>query len=335
MTDELTRPVDLFIEMLAVERGLAANTLEAYSRDLNRLAEFLSGRGIRVWGDAARSDLRAYIADLRVCRLSERSVVRLLGTMRRFYRFLLKEEMVSRDPVPEFSARGAAGRLPGTLGSADMRALLDQPDDAKPLGARDRAMLELLYGSGLRVSELVSLKLQQINLEANYLTVRGKGAKVRLVPFGRWARDRLQRYLVEVRPRFMTHGYSDYVFPHAFGQTDHAPGVLEAAPRIRPPGRVAASGHTPYAAPFVRDRSVGGRRRPACGAVDAGPFGHRHDSDLHACEPKPHQESSSAVPSTGGAGPQGVGTARRPRIVIPAERKARNDASPGSRVVFS
>ena len=212
MTDELTRPVDLFIEMLAVERGLAANTLEAYSRDLNRLAEFLSGRGIRVWGDAARSDLRAYIADLRVCRLSERSVVRLLGTMRRFYRFLLKEEMVSRDPVPEFSARGAAGRLPGTLGSADMRALLDQPDDAKPLGARDRAMLELLYGSGLRVSELVSLKLQQINLEANYLTVRGKGAKVRLVPFGRWARDRLQRYLVEVRPRFMTHGYSDYVF---------------------------------------------------------------------------------------------------------------------------
>lgn len=212
MADGLTQPVDRFIETLAVERGLAANTLEAYSRDLNRLAEFLAGRGVHTWGDAARSDLRAYVADLREHRLSERSVVRLLGSMRRFYRFLLKEELVQSDPVPEFSARAASGRLPETLGSADMRALLDQPDDAKPLGARDRAMLELLYGSGLRVSELVSLKLQQVNLEANCLTVRGKGAKVRLVPFGRWARDRLQRYLTEVRPRFLTRGRSDYLF---------------------------------------------------------------------------------------------------------------------------
>ena len=212
MTDELTRPVDRFIEVLAVERGLASNTLEAYSRDLNRLAEFLAERGIHAWGDATQSDLRAYIADLRGRSLSERSVVRLLGSMRRFYRFLLKEETAASDPVPDFSARGAAGRLPETLGAADMRTLLDQPDEAKPRGARDRAMLELLYGSGLRVSELVSLTLQQINLEGNYLTVRGKGAKVRLVPFGRWARDCLQRYLREVRPHFLTRGHSDYVF---------------------------------------------------------------------------------------------------------------------------
>ncbi len=212
MTDELTRPVDMFLEVSAVERGLAVNTLEAYSRDLNRLAEFLSRRDVHAWGDATKSDLRAYIADLRRHRLSERSVVRLLGSMRRFYRFLLKEEMVSSDPLPDFSARGAAGRLPETLGTADMRTLLEQPDEAKPLGARDRAMLELLYGSGLRVSELVSLTLQQVNLEGNYLTVKGKGAKVRLVPFGGWARDRLQRYLKEVRPRFLTRGYSDYVF---------------------------------------------------------------------------------------------------------------------------
>ncbi len=212
MTDEMTRPVDLFLETLVVERGLRANTLEAYSRDLNRLAEFLSAREVRAWGEAAASDLRAYISHLRAQRLSERSVVRLLGSMRRFYRFLLKEEMIASDPVPEFSVRGTTGRLPETLGSEEMRVLLDQPDEAKPLGARDRAMLELLYGSGLRVSELVSLKLQQVDLEGNYLTVRGKGAKVRLVPFGRWARDRLQRYLREVRPRFLTRGYSDHVF---------------------------------------------------------------------------------------------------------------------------
>ncbi len=212
MTDELTRPVDLFIEMLAVERGLRANTLEAYSRDLNRLAEFLSARGVRSWGDAAASDLRAYIAALRRQHLSERSVVRLLGSMRRFYRFLLKEEMIASDPVPEFSSRGAAGRLPETLGGTDMRILLDQPDEAKPLGARDRAMLELLYGSGLRVSELVSLTLQQVSMEGNYLTIKGKGAKVRQVPFGRFAYECLQRYLRDVRPFFLRGGYSDYVF---------------------------------------------------------------------------------------------------------------------------
>ncbi len=212
MTDELTRSVDRFIEMSAVERGLAGNTLEAYSRDLNRLADFLSRRGIRAWGDATKSDLHAYIADLGGCGLSERSVARLLGSMRRFYRFLLKEDVVSSDPVPDFSARGAAGRLPETLGAADIRALLAQPDEAKPLGARDGAMLELLYGSGLRVSELVTLTLPQINLEGNYLSVRGKGAKVRLVPFGRWARDRLDRYLRDVRPRFLKRAYSDYVF---------------------------------------------------------------------------------------------------------------------------
>ena len=212
MTDELARQVDRFLEMAAVERGLAANTLEAYSRDLNRLAEFLFQRGVEAWGDATKSHLRAYIADVSGRRLSERSVVRLLGSMRRFFRFLLKEEVVSADPVPEFSSRGSTGRLPETLGTADMRALLEQPDDAKPLGARDRAMLELLYGSGLRVSELVSLRLQQVNLEGNYLTVKGKGAKVRLVPFGQWARDRLQRYLREVRAGFLRRGYSDYVF---------------------------------------------------------------------------------------------------------------------------
>lgn len=212
MVDELARDIDRFLGMAEVERGLAANTLEAYSRDLNRLAAFLFQRGVGGWRNATQSHLRAYIADLRSHQLSERSVVRLLGSMRRFFRFLLKEGVLFVDPVPEFSSRGGSGRLPATLGVADIRTLLEQPDEAKPLGARDRAMLELLYGSGLRVSELISLTLPQVDLEANYLTIRGKGAKVRLVPFGSWARDRVDRYLRETRPRFLVRGYSDYVF---------------------------------------------------------------------------------------------------------------------------
>lgn len=212
MTDELTRHVDQYLEMAAVERGLSANTLEAYSRDLNRLADFLARRGVSDWDGATRWELRAYIAEVRGSGLSELSVTRLLGSMRRFFRFLLKEEVITADPVPDFSSRGGAGRLPGTLGTEDMRALLEQPDEAKPLGARDRAMLELLYGSGLRVSELVSLTLQQVNLDGSYVTVKGKGAKVRLVPFGRHARECLQRYLRDVRPHFLRGRYSDYAF---------------------------------------------------------------------------------------------------------------------------
>ena len=212
MTDELTRHVDQYLEMAAVERGLSANTLEAYSRDLNRLADFLARRGVSDWDGATRWELRAYIAEVRGSGLSELSVTRLLGSMRRFFRFLLKEEVITADPVPDFSSRGGAGRLPGTLGTEDMRALLEQPDEAKPLGARDRAMLELLYGSGLRVSELVSLTLQQVNLDGSYVTVKGKGAKVRLVPFGRHARECLQRYLRDVRPHFLRGRYSNYAF---------------------------------------------------------------------------------------------------------------------------
>lgn len=212
MTDELTRHVDQYLEMAAVERGLSANTLEAYSRDLNRLADFLAKRGVVDWAGVTRWHLRAYIAEVRDAGLSELSVTRLLGSMRRFFRFLLKEEVITADPVPEFSSRGAAGRLPGTLGAEEMRALMEQPDEAKPLGARDRAMLELLYGSGLRVSELVALTLQQVDLDGGYLTVKGKGAKVRLVPFGRYARESLQRYLRDVRPYFLRGRYSDYVF---------------------------------------------------------------------------------------------------------------------------
>ncbi len=212
MADELTRHVDQYLEMAAVERGLSANTLEAYSRDLNRLADFLAKRDVADWGGATAWDLRAYIAEVRGSGLSELSVARLLGSMRRFFRFLMKEEVITADPVPDFSSRGGGGRLPGTLGAEDMRALLEQPDEAKPLGARDRAMLELLYGSGLRVSELVSLALPQVNLDGSYLTVKGKGAKVRLVPFGRFARECLQRYLRDVRPYFLRGRYSDYVF---------------------------------------------------------------------------------------------------------------------------
>ena len=204
-----------------------------------------------------------------------------------------------------------------------MRALLDQPDDTKPLGARDRAMLELLYGSGLRVSELVSLTLQQVDLEGNYLTVRGKGSKVRLVPFGRWARDRLQRYLSEVRPRFMTRGYSDYVFLSRLGKPITRQGFWKL---LRGYALRAGLQHrvTPHTLrhSFATHLLEGGADLRAVQSM----LGHSDIStnpDLHARQPKPHQEGPPAVPPPGGS--------RRQELrndTIPGNRDSRADGHP-------
>jgi len=210
--DTFTLHVDAFLNMVAVEKGLSANTLEAYSRDLSRLAEFMAGRGLRHWPEVKGIDLRAYMAQLEGSGCSERSRARYLVTLRQFYRFLLQEETLTEDPLPQFLLPRRSGRLPETLNTEDVRMLLSQPDSSTMLGARDRAMLEVLYGTGLRVSELVSLTLQQVDLEANYLTVKGKGAKVRAVPFGRYARDSLTHYLSQVRPRLVRGRSSPYLF---------------------------------------------------------------------------------------------------------------------------
>jgi integrase/recombinase XerD len=203
--------------MICVEKGLAKNTVEAYSRDLRRLAEFLIGNGMVSWKDVDSTQLRSYLAALRGAGLSPRSVARHRVTLRRLYRFLEIEGLVSESPVPKLLAVAQARKLPQTLSGDDVRKLLSQPDSAAMLGRRDQAMLELLYASGLRVSELITLKTQQINFQGNYLIVKGKGAKVRAVPFGQWARDKLSSYLNEVRPRLLKGKSSSYLFLNRSG----------------------------------------------------------------------------------------------------------------------
>jgi integrase/recombinase XerD len=212
MTDTFGTHVDAFLNMIAVEKGLSANTLEAYGRDLARLVEFMEERGLDHWQDVRSTDLRAYAVALQESGCSERSLARYLVTVRQFYRFLLKEEVVSEDPLPQFILPPRSGRLPDTLNADDVRTLLSQPDPSTLLGARDRTMLEVLYATGVRVSELVSLELQQVDMEGNYVRVKGKGAKVRVVPFGRWARESLEYYLSQVRPRLIRGRLSPFLF---------------------------------------------------------------------------------------------------------------------------
>jgi integrase/recombinase XerD len=217
MKESLSPYIDSFLTMIAVEKGLASNTVEAYSRDLVQLSNFLAAQGVASWKDTESLHLRAYFSLMRRKGLSARSIARNAVTIRRFYRFLETEGVVGDNPVPSFHLPAGARKLPHTLSADDVGKLLAQPDP-QPLGVRDQAMLELLYATGLRVSELIALQMQQINFDGNFLTVKGKGSKVRAVPFGKWARQKLLTYIGEARRRLLKGKSSVFVFINRSGQ---------------------------------------------------------------------------------------------------------------------
>jgi integrase/recombinase XerD len=212
MKDQLSSNIDTFLAMIVVEKGLARNTVEAYSRDLARLSTFLLDQGVTSWSAVRPIHVRAYVSWLTAAGLNARTIARHIVTLRRFYRFLETEGRVSENPVPQLYFSKAGRKLPQSLSVEELRRLLNQPDPSEALGRRDQAMLEILYGAGLRVSELVSLRLQQVDLGGNYLTVKGKGSKVRAVPFGRWAREKLLGYIRETRPLLARGRAGPYLF---------------------------------------------------------------------------------------------------------------------------
>lgn len=212
MKDSLSLHLDSFLNMLTVEKGLAQNTLEAYSRDLNQLVYFLKSRGVHSWREVDAVRLRHYLSWLRGRGLGARSIARNIVAVRQLHRFLEKEEVITKNPVPSFFLQRASRKLPHTLGREEVQSLLNQPDPSALLGLRDRAMIELLYATGVRVSEIISLQTHQLNLEGDYLTVKGKGAKVRVVPFGKWAKEILMRYLKEARPKLARGRASAFLF---------------------------------------------------------------------------------------------------------------------------
>ena len=218
MKESLSPYIDAFLSMAAVEKGLAQNTVEAYSRDLSRLSEFLISKGVRSWGEVESIHLRSYLSFLRGKGLSSSTVARHVVTLRRLYRFLETEALVRESPLPSVYLTPGPRKLPHALSSDDVRKLLSQPDRSRPLGTRDQAMLELLYATGLRVSELLSLQTQQIDLQGDYLTVKGKGSKMRAVPFGKWAREKLLAYMQAVRSRLLKGKSSPFVFTTRSGK---------------------------------------------------------------------------------------------------------------------
>lgn len=202
--------IDQFLDRLWLEAGLSENTLAAYRRDLARFAAWL-GEGHSLAG-VTREQVLGFLASQVRGGARPRTTARQLSTLRRFYRFLLDIEAISEDPTREVEAPRLDARLPQALSEAEVEALLAAPDPAQSVGLRDRALLELVYATGLRVSELVGLPLDRVRRDAGYLLVEGKGGKQRLVPLGEEALDWLERYLAYARPLLLGGRPSDRVF---------------------------------------------------------------------------------------------------------------------------
>lgn len=194
--------IDRFLDAFWSERGVSRNTLSSYERDLRLLCHWLNERDIEL-GLASRGDLLEYLA-IRVREGAKAATTaRLLSSLRRFYRWLVRENLRKDDPTAQIEAPKQGRKLPGTLSEDEVDALLRAPDIGNPLGLRDRAMLELLYATGLRVSELVGIRLGELSLANGVIRITGKGGKERLVPMGEEALDWIQDYLREARPALM------------------------------------------------------------------------------------------------------------------------------------
>jgi integrase/recombinase XerD len=214
------RSLGRFLEALEVERGLSRNTAAAYGSDLRRLAGDLERRGSNLLA-ADRHQIARHFRDLRQRGLATRSIGRALSSARGYYAFLVANDDRSDDPTASLEAPKVARALPSVLSEAQVDALLAAADTAEPRGWRDRTMIELLYATGLRVSELVGLRLGQLHLDGGFLVAFGKGSKERVVPIGERAEVWLRDYLATVRPRLVLPGGSsrhDRVFVNARGR---------------------------------------------------------------------------------------------------------------------
>jgi integrase/recombinase XerD len=207
--DPIETCVGRYLDHLAVERGLSAHTLDAYRRDLGRYVAFLRSRSMIDPSDIDDGLVRSFVASVSASTHgpNERpyratSVARTLSSIRSFHRFLVREGVTDRDPARGVSQPKLPRALPHPLTVDEIARLLDAPDGATPAGQRDRAILELLYGSGLRVSELTGLDVDDLDLDAGTVRVLGKGGKEREVPVGRYGRDAVETYLVRARPAF-------------------------------------------------------------------------------------------------------------------------------------
>ncbi|WP_408002930.1 site-specific tyrosine recombinase XerD [Pseudoalteromonas sp. P1-8] len=213
MTANNAEHLELFLDTLYLEQGVSENTLAAYRSDLEKFCQFLKDKDLL----AVRSDdIEAYLAYRVDLGLKSRSTARSISALKRFYQYFVREKAIADSPMVNIAQPKAGQSLPKTLSEAEVEALLAAPDIEDPMGLRDKAMLELLYATGLRVTELVGLRMEQINLRQAVVFVKGKGNKERLVPLGEEAMYWLEQFLKVGRSQMIKHA-TDFVFPSKRG----------------------------------------------------------------------------------------------------------------------
>ncbi len=210
--------VDEFINYLAVERGLAVNTLDSYNRDLNQFRGFLEKEEINDMQRATRNIIMAYLLFLQKRGRATATVSRHLAALKSFYHFLLKEKYIEKDPTANLESPKLEKKLPHILSVSEVEMLLNQPKGTDPASLRDKAMLELLYATGIRVSELIFLDINHINLEMGYIRCFGKGSKERIVPVGSFARKCVNEYLQKGRVKLVKTNSEQSLFVNQHGR---------------------------------------------------------------------------------------------------------------------
>lgn len=203
---------------MVVEKGASPNTIDGYSRDLVRYAKFLNGHGVTEFNKIVSEDVLAYLTFLRGSGHAANSVNRSLAAIRSFYKYLLREKKIDHAPVSHIELAKVWMRLPDVLSQNEMAHLLAQPGSETPAEVRDAAMLELMYATGVRVSELIGLGVNSINWHVGYLVASGKGEKERIVPIGRTAYDSVKKYMETARPLFLKRGSSNKLFLNRRGK---------------------------------------------------------------------------------------------------------------------
>jgi len=236
--------VDAYLDHLLVEKGLSNNTLEAYRADLTAYVDFLARSGVQEPDKVRPSHILSFITDVRKGGSVARTARRKLVSIRGFHKHLLLTGAIDINPAGNLESMKVPMNLPEVLTVAEMDRVLDQPDTTTDKGVRDRTMMEMSYAAGLRVSELVSLRMEDLNREAGFLRVTGKGSRQRLAPLGKEALFWMERYVSETRPKLMKKGLNPFLFPgrggaghitrQAFWQKVQEYAVKAGLPRIHP-----------------------------------------------------------------------------------------------------
>jgi integrase/recombinase XerD len=210
--------IDSFLNYLSVERGLAKNTIDSYQRDLTGYINFLESSGFNALSKIQRSDITNFMVSQKNRGLSVNSVARALAAIKSFHRFLVRERVLKADPTSLVDSPRLWKKIPETLSLNEVVALLRQPNVRDKQGMRDKALLETLYATGMRISEAADLKVSNVNLEVGFARCIGKGNKERVVPLGKKAIEGLRKYLDVSRPKFLGSNESDFVFLSRLGK---------------------------------------------------------------------------------------------------------------------